>query len=244
MACETDRQLVIEWSNDREVPAEFTDIWGMPSCVIVRPIQGPLYSEGFKEDADGNLTIRTCHLSPFAGYIDAYGFAYYASHLCSGINARTEVWQVLNSITKPKTRRLVGALIRHADAHADNKTPTWFVEKLHELPENTGIYLTTDDRVVSGYMHEWCSDIPLVLVEQSKSYEYDRTTVIQCWADVEVLVGWCDFVLGSYTSAWSQVVALMRGAEYNGEGKKLGNLKEARYCDWFNWEDGIWPPRL
>jgi len=180
-------------------------------------------------DTDGDVWIRTDTTMAF-GCPDLAGCL--QTHLTPTSLLANRTAALMKGLPRP----IIGLHFRDA-VMSRSRAPdlNWYVDQLREMPE-WPVYLCTDTPEMANAVRERLGD--RVLIAEREDDEpvgtYNRAGIIQVAAELYVLAA-CDWVFGSRGSTYSELVALMRGAEKIGrarDAKRMkANLTGGRYAD-------------
>ena len=225
--CEdSERRLVIDWPRNEPsedlgtFPAGFRDMWYFPAVVIEQTDDHRTFPKRGIEDPE----FRTCHIEDFHPHILGRVPEYFDQ-----LKPTAELQALIDAVKLP--RPVVGMQIRRAIKAPATVGPEWFFRRMcclkRDYPQIT-FFLSADSHFVSSLLTKDYPDLPVA--EQRKDYAYDRAGIMKAAADL-YLLRQCDWVVGSNHSSYSQLVALLRGAEYKGSHEKHNGLTGGRYED-------------
>jgi hypothetical protein len=217
------RELEVLWdwtpggSSSGQMPLGLSEIWQAPFRILqAAPPDEPC--------------LETCHLEPFREFIQDGQFVRHFLRL----TLRPKLAERIAAASALLSSPIMGVHIRTSEKHRDMVGLTWFRHRLEQLrlsdPQCT-FYLSADDPVTSMMIHDIFGP---AVIEQSKTYRYDRDGALAHAADLYVLIRYCKRVIGTNCSASSQVVALARGAKYNGPSHRPGGVSGGGYEDAWN----------
>lgn len=232
--CEaTNRQLHLDWpliersEDSAEFPVKFHDIWQHE----LWETNGTVYWTGTEAktmERGVDARLRTCHIEPFLPYFRKPIRSYF-----NKLSPQVYVTRIVEgALPTIKDGPCVGVNIRHHLKAPQTVAAAWFwdrMEAIYQTYSDVRFYLSTDDAQISAATKRQFGNI----IERPQTFRYDVDGIRGRAADLYLLDA-CDWVLGSNHSSYSQLVALLGGAEYVGPHNKPSGLQGGRYEDAWN----------
>ncbi len=119
----------------------------------------------------------------------------------------------------------IGIHIRTEHPQPEATELKWYLELLSEIPKDAPIVLSCENSQVSYRIRQVRRDI----IEQSKSYSYDRLGIIRAAADL-YLLSQCCWIVGSARSSFSQLASWAQS-----DGPDPERWKDVKHDDWKTW---------
>lgn len=203
------------------MPVALSELWDVPFRTAAFPVAEP----------GETAWLVSCHLEPFKEYIPDGEFQWQFRRLMPTLELVARVRRMAEVMPSSP---VVGVHIRASEPHATMVGLSWFQQRMRQFRErwpDLVFYLATDAPSVSQKIHD---EFGPSVIEQIKSYRYDRNGAFAHAADLYVLIDHCDYVVGTNNSASSQLVALVRGATYKGPSHQPSGVSGGRYEDAWN----------
>lgn len=225
---ESGRRLVIDWPRSEPsetlgtFPIRFSEMWE-------HPYEETDIGRSFRKRDIEFAEFRTCHIEDFHPYVLSRVPEYF-----DRLTPTAELQTLIDAVKLPHP--IVGLQIRRAMKAPATVGLDWFQDRTAEIcraDRCNAIFLAADEKGVSTRMQTFARARLLEFSEQAKDYAYDRTGIVKAAADL-YLLRQCDWVVGSNRSSYSELVALLRGAEYKGSHTKHDGLAGGRYEDAWN----------
>lgn len=215
----TNRQLLIDWPQDRVFGAALSDLWQHPYQEI-----GSFSKRILLGLAGGYYTHDSIHLGikhPIACVKTVHTFCEqeYPAPLVSYLSRLSLIEPLQEKIETFASQWfdghvVVGVSIRYHNAHAKTlaaSPPEWFIQRLNEIHAqfpNVRFFLSVDCNEISQYIR---SATKAVICQLPRNYHVNQTDGIQEAVCELYLLARTNYILASYWSSFANMACSMRG---------------------------------